>query len=131
MGEQVDPRRGAWLTRGQVVLRAVQLGVLGAVLALMLAVNPEGTGLLFRTALGQKMLSAALALLACGLLIHLLLCAGLNRLAPPGDESRRGTRRVLSCLLEGAHLVVFYLPAVCVLLVGPAALSIIETMHAL
>lgn len=130
-GETAGPLprpRGAWLTRGQITLRAVQFGLLGVILLVMLLVNFEGTSLLFRDPLGRKMLLQAMTLLACGLALHLLACAALNQLAPPGDEALRARRRVLSWLLESAYFLIFYLPVVFVLVVGPAALTIMDAL---
>jgi hypothetical protein len=119
---------GAWLTRGQMTLRAVQLGLLAALLLVMRLVNVEGTSLLVRDPRGQKLLIGALALTAGVLGAHLLACAALNRLAPPGDEARATRRRVLSWLLEGALFPLLYLPLVLVLFIGPPVLRILEAL---
>lgn len=119
---------GVWLTRGQITLRAAQLGLLAAFLLVMLRVNVEGTSLLFRDPRGQKLLAGALVLTAGVLGAHLLACVALNRLAPPGDEALRTRRRVLSWLVEGALFVLFYLPAVLVLLIGPPVLRVMEAL---
>jgi hypothetical protein len=120
--------REAWLTRGQMTLRAVQFGLLAALFVVLLAIGFERTSLLFRDPLGQKMVGTAGALLAVGLVLSLLGCVCLNQAAPAGNETLQTRRLVLSVLLEAAHFLLFYLPAVFVLLIGPAAIQIVRTM---
>jgi hypothetical protein len=113
-----------WLTRGQLALRAVQLGLLGAILL----GSSEATRLLLHDQRGQKLLLGALVLTAGVLGAHLLACIALNRMVPPGDETRRTRRRVLSWLLEGALLPMFYLPLVLVLFIGPPVIRVIGAL---
>jgi hypothetical protein len=119
---------GALLTRGQATVLAVQVGLLAALLGVLLAVNYARTSLLFSDPLGQKMLTSAGVLLALGLVLQLLVCVILNHVAPVEDETLKTRRFVLSLLLEVAHLLLFYLPAVFVLLVGPSAIEILRSM---
>ncbi len=126
--QQATETGRVWLTRGQVALRAFGLGLPAALLLVLLAVDYQRTSLLFRDPLGQKMLTAAGALLVVGLGLHLPACVALNRVAPPGNDGLRARRMVLSFLLEGTHFLFFCLPAVFVLLVGPAAVTITRTL---
>ena len=116
--------RTAWLTGGQVALRAVQLGLLGAILL----GSSDAARLLFRDPRGQKLLLGALILTAGVLGAHLLACVALNRLVPPGDETRRTRRLVLSWLLEGALFPMFYLPLVLVLFLGPPVIRVMGAL---
>ncbi len=131
LGQQAAPGpRGAWLSRGQFTLPAVQLGLLAALLLVRLAVDYQRTSLLFHVPLGQKMLTGAASLLGVGLVLHLLGCVAINQLAPAADEALLPRRRLLTLLLAVVNLVLFCFPAVFVLLVGPAAVEIVQTMTA-
>jgi hypothetical protein len=123
-GRGVACSRTVWLTRGQVALRVVQLGLLGAILL----GSSEATRLLIRDHRGQKLLLGALILTAGVLGAHLLGCIVLNRLAPPGEAARRVRRRVLSWLLEAALLPMFYLPVVLALFIGPPVIRVMGAL---
>ncbi len=114
----------AWLTRGQITLRGVQLGLLGAILL----GGSDATRFLIHDPRGQKLLFGALVLTAGVLGAHLLACMALNRLVPPGDEARRTRRRVLSWMLEGALFPLFYLPLVLVLFIGPPVIRVLGAL---
>jgi hypothetical protein len=116
------------LTDGQMSWRIAQLGLLGALLVGVLLFNAEGARLLLHTRPGKKMLAGAAVLLGCGLGLLVLASAVLNRWAPAGEPNLKTRGVLLSCLLEAAWLPVFYLPAVSVLLVGPSALQIAQTL---
>ena len=117
-------RRTAWLTRGQLALRGVQLGLFGVILL----GSHNATRLLFHDPRGQRLLIGALVLTAGVLGAHILACMALNRLVPAGDEARKTTRYVLSWLLEGAFFPMFYLPLVLVLFIGPPVLRVMEAL---
>jgi len=116
--------RTAWLTSGQLTLRGVQL----ALLAGILLGSTDATSILVHDPRGQKMLFGAFVLTAGVLGANLLACMLLNRLVPPGDETRRARRYVLTWMLEGALVPMFYLPLVIVLLVGPPVIRVMEAL---
>jgi len=120
--------RGLWLTRGQIILQAVQHGLLAALLAGLLAFDYERTSLLFRDPLGRQMLTRALTLIAWGLVLHLVVSVVLNRVAPAGDPTFKRWRVAAAILFEAAHLGLFYLPAAFTFVVGPSAIVILQTM---
>jgi hypothetical protein len=74
------------------------------------------------------MLFGAFVLTARMLGAHILGCMALNHLAPPGDEARRTRRRVLTWLLEGALLPMFYLPLVFVLFICPPVIRVMGAL---
>ena len=117
-------RTTTWLTHGQVIFRGVQLGLLGGILL----GNLDTLSLLARDPRGRNMVVGALVFTAVVLGANLLSCVALNRLVPPGDETRRTRRLVLSWLLEGALFPMFYLPLVLVLFIGPPVLRVIEAL---
>jgi hypothetical protein len=117
--------RSSWLpTRGQVALRGVEVGLLGAILM----GSFDATRFLLGDHRGQKLLLGALVLTAGVLGAHVLACMTLNRLVPPGDEARRTRRRVLSWLLEIALFPMFFLPFTIVLFMGPPVIRVIEAL---
>jgi hypothetical protein len=124
------PAQEGWLTTGQVAVRGVQIGGLAVLAVVMMVVNPEGTTHLFLTPLGQKMLLQAALLLAAGVGLMLVAYAVMNRLFPPGDARYGVVRGALTGVMETLHFLIFYLPIVFVLLVGPAVVSIFEAMGA-
>jgi hypothetical protein len=130
MSEQATakgPRR-VWLTGGQIGWRVGQLGLVGALLVGTLFFNAQGGRLLLHTPAGQEMLIGGGVLLAIGLGLLLLASVGLNCWAPAGNSRLRLRRWLLSGLLEAVYLFFFYLPVIHILLVGPAALQIAETL---
>jgi hypothetical protein len=113
-----------WLTSGQAALRGVQVGLLGGILL----ASYEAGSLVFRDSRGHRMLFGALVLATIVLGANLLACVVVNRLAPPGDEGRRLRRLVLSWLLEGALIPMYFLPPVLVLVIGPPVLRVLDAL---
>jgi hypothetical protein len=106
----------------------LQAGLVLGLWAVLAVVNPEYAGLLFRHPTGVKLVVGALALLVVYFAGSLLLYVALDQMAPPRDDSQRAVRRSHAGLLVGVMFIVFYLPAVFVILVGPAAIRIMDSL---
>ncbi|MBL8795310.1 MAG: hypothetical protein JNM56_15500 [Planctomycetia bacterium] len=119
---QIAPGRSLRLwTRWQMSFVAVQAAFLLIVCIITMIVNPDYLGLLVRHPIGIKMLITALGLTVTNFGLFLAMCAVLNRYAPPTTFVQ-----LLIGLLGGVFMVLFLLPVLFIVLVGPAATSIME-----
>ncbi|HZT82929.1 MAG TPA: hypothetical protein VFA26_22045 [Gemmataceae bacterium] len=121
------PRPVLW-TSAQLRWAVAQAVLLASLAAGLLLLQFDYAGVLFTHPLGRKVLAGALGMAVAGFAIQLAAAAGLNCWLPPGDETRRGLRAVVSWALGAVLFVVFYLPVVFVLLIGPASIHIREAI---
>jgi hypothetical protein len=119
-----ESRRGSWFTGWQLTWLGVQFGFL-VVLGVVLEVgNGDYVSVLWSDPLGVKMAASAAGLLAVWAIVYLLGCVLLNRLFTPSDSGRGPLYWLLVTVGQPLGFIVFYLPAVFTLLVGPAAVQI-------
>jgi hypothetical protein len=92
-------------------------------------VNYSYLQLLWTHPVGIKMIVLAWLNLLVGTGIYLLLCWALNRAIPPGEENGRKRQRWFLFLIQAAFLIIFIAPVIFVILVGPAAISIMDALQ--
>jgi len=121
---QIAPGRSLRLwTKGQISFVVVQAAFLLIVCAITMIVNPDNLGLLVRHPIGIKMLITALGLIVTNFGLFLAMCAVLNRYVPP-----TAFVHLLIGLIGGVFMVIFLLPVLFIVLIGPAAASIVEEL---
>ena len=122
----VQMRPPAW-TAGQMAFVACPfLIVLGLYLILRI-VNYSYVQLLFVHPVGIKMMILAFGSMLLGAVFYLAVAFALNRTLL-GRDDRRKIHKVLSVLLIGLHLILFVLPTLFVVLVGPAVIQIMDNL---
>jgi hypothetical protein len=114
-------------TPGQLAFLAGQFTVLVAVYMFLRATNWAYLQILFTHPVGIKMLIIAVVMMLINAALYLGLTFALNQALLRG-EGRRKTHAVLAVLLACVHLILFFIPALYVLLAGPAAIQIMENM---
>jgi hypothetical protein len=123
----VLPPSRLW-TPGQMKWVLGRAGALAIFLLGLLLVQFKYTSILFTHQHGQRMLVMAVALAALGMAVEMALWLALNRFLPPWDQGKRIIRLGLTWSLGAMFFVLFYLPLVFVLIVGPATIRISETL---
>lgn len=118
------PPAHRFITGTQVFALSIPATILAVIVVMMNANMPGSLDLLVTNPTGIKMTVAAGAWLALGLAAYFLGCVVLNRYLRGSDRS------LFTVLLGIACFVVFFLPAVYVLYVGPAAVKIQEELKA-
>jgi hypothetical protein len=126
--DTVDPNPEAapqpFLRRDQILLLVFLPGCITAIYVGMLLFKRDYAALLYQHPLGVKMLTVALVDLAIGQVTFLVYFILVNRL---GGE--RVVPSGIRFLVIVAALLLFYLPVVFVILVGPAAIQITESLR--
>jgi cytosine/uracil/thiamine/allantoin permease len=107
----------------------VVLGLLGVAFVGECVLNYDDASLLWRHPLGVRMVLPAVATVTFGIAVFLGSSLLINLLLPAANENRRLARRIVSGLLALAVFVLFFLPAFYVVLVGPSAIQILETIR--
>jgi hypothetical protein len=103
-------------------------GALAAFMGGLLLTRFDYTTILFTHPQGKKMLLMGLVLAVFGMAVEMGLWLALNRFCPPWDQTRRIIRLGLIWTLGAMFFVLFYLPLVIVLIVGPATIRVSETL---
>jgi hypothetical protein len=115
------PEMGLW-TGDQLNWVALQVVVIGAILISLILFGQDSL-------LNQpKMLAAAGVLTIFNFGLFLFLCAILNRCFPPNQEETQRSGDSLTVLLMSLHLLVFFIPVVLLLVIGPAMMQTVETL---
>jgi hypothetical protein len=123
------PAKYPW-TVWQLRLAGAEVGLPAAVSAGLLLLNYPYTSILFQTHLGQELLVVSGALLGGGTALTLLACLAMDLWLPGWHVRRRGLGMFLAWALGVVQVVLFVLPAGFVLVVGPAAIQIMQVMTA-
>lgn len=122
-----EAKPSAWPQPWQLRLFAFPLVVLVVYFLAQWGRSPEDISLLWREAMGVKMLIGAVILLVVGAGFYLGGCALLNHFVP-------GTWGTGATIAQGglllAWLILFCLPVAFVITVGPAAVSIQQNLQA-
>jgi hypothetical protein len=121
------PARKLALTTWQLKWGGLQALVLLVFVGVMLAVNYSSTSLLFTTPTGLRLLVQSVLYLAGGVAGGVVVAWLLDR-TWPGWHERPATRLTVRGLLGGAQLVLFFLPAVYVTLIGPSIIRITQQL---
>jgi hypothetical protein len=122
-----NPALVLW-TLEQFLTPLVAIGALVVLYLVLRFFNYDYLAMLWTHPTGVRMSITAVLSVLLGCAFYYPLCLALNWLAPPGDDRRRRLRRWLSLIVLIAFLVLFICPAVFVLLVGPAALRIEDSL---
>ncbi len=122
------PEPPLW-TGDQLTCLGVQALLIASLFIGMLLFKGDYLSMLWTHPMGVRMLLGSLALTAFNFGLYLFLCAILNRVFPVNQAEVERRREVLFTLLLGVHFVVFTLPVIFVLLVGPAAITIAENLR--
>ena len=120
-------KKQSW-TAWQVRWILIQLSVLASLLLALIVVHFNDTSLLWTTRIGFNMLCQMIVLLAIGFGIALIACALMDRVYANWYESKPMWGKLTAVLLLGVQFVWLLLPAVFVLVNGPAAVAIAETL---
>jgi hypothetical protein len=115
------PEMALW-TGDQLNWVALQVVVIGAILIFLILFGQDS---LWNQ---PKMLAAAGALTIFNFGLFLFLCAILNRCFPPNQEETQRSGDSLTVLLMTLHLLVFFIPVVLLLVIGPAMMQTVETL---
>ncbi|OAI55100.1 hypothetical protein AYO44_02880 [Planctomycetaceae bacterium SCGC AG-212-F19] len=113
-------------TWDQISFLVAQIGGLAVLFLAVFIVNPNYARLLYTDPVGVKMSLLATILVGINAGSYLLICFVVNRAWPPGARTR-GQVTVLT-LLSGLHFILFGLPVVYIILVGPAAITIMNNL---
>jgi hypothetical protein len=117
-----------WWTVGQWSFIAAEvLGLLSLWIG-MSVLQPDYISVLWTHPSGLRMLITGMALLILNFVGFLGLCLVFNHWMPATDESKRGRRAVAHGVLIAILLLLFYLPFVFIITVGPAAIQIQENL---
>lgn len=122
------PARKLALTTWLLKWGGLQAAVLVVFVAAMLVVNYSATSLLFTTAVGQKLVAQCVFYLAGGVVVGLGIALVLDIMWPGWHQRRPRAAVTLRWLLGGAQLVLFFLPAVYVTLIGPSIIRITQQL---
>jgi hypothetical protein len=123
----VLPAARLW-TPAQMRWVLYRAGALAVFLLGLLLVRFDYTSILFTHPQGRRMLVMAVALAVFGMAVELALWLGLNRLCPPWDQTRRLIRLGLTWSLGAMFFLLFFMPLVFVLIVGPVTIRVSETL---
>jgi hypothetical protein len=122
------PRRFTW-TAWQLRWGGFQLALLAVLTGCSVLFNSAMTSLLVTTSLGQKLVVQSAVLLVAGLGLGLGACLLLDLTFPGWQERHKGSATAVRWLLGGTQTVLFFLPALFVVLVGPSAIQIAQAMQ--
>lgn len=117
-----------WWTGGQLAFVAFEAMAVLAVVVGVYVLQPDYVALLWQHPTGIKMLVVSVLLLVVNFAGFLGLCLWFNHRMPPGDETKQGRRTIAHWLFALLFLVFLYLPVMFVILVGPAAIAIQESL---
>ena len=117
----------AW-TLWQLRLAGAEVGLLTVLLAALLFLNFEYSSILFQTPVGQKLLLLSGALLGGGTALTLVSCLAMDLGLPGWHVRRPGLGTFLAWALGAVQVVLFALPLGFILVVGPAAIQIMQVM---
>jgi hypothetical protein len=117
-----------WWTRGQLAVVALEALVVLGLLFVMNVLQRDYIAMLWQTPMGLRMLIMAVLLLLVNFAVFLGLCLLFNYTMPAGDDSKRGRRTAAHWVLGLLLFLFCYLPIVFVILVGPAVISIQESL---
>ena len=120
-------RRAPIWTPAQLAFLVAQFATLFAAFILLRMVNYYYVQYLWTHPMGLKMTIMAIALMTINVPLFLGLTFLLNQMLLRG-EGRRKTHIVLMVLLYIMFFILFFLPALFVLLVGPACIQIMDSM---
>jgi len=115
-------RQCEWFRSWQLGLLAFPIAVIAALALFLWLQKPDYVSLLWQDPMGVKMLTTAATLLVVGVVVYLGGCVVINRLVARPKWGTLAT--VLQMLLVLAWLVLFCMPGVYVVLIGPAAIQI-------
>jgi hypothetical protein len=120
-----EPPRRPLLLPGQIVT-LVAFHLLPAILfVVMWVVKPDYIATLWQTPLGIKMLTSALVMLMTSAVILVPTFILLNRFVP---LERKATHKSLTRIIAILCFVLFFFPVIFTILIGPAAIQIMENM---
>jgi hypothetical protein len=105
-----------------------QLGMLFALFAVLCLVRYEDTRMLWSTMLGIKMLIQTAVLLSLGFLISYIACRLMDRVRPEWHQEHPVWGVVGAVGLLSIQFVWLFIPAVFVLITGPAAVQIVQNL---
>lgn len=117
-----------WFRSWQLSLLVLPVAVIAAIALFLWLQKPDYLSLLWRDPVGIKMLSVAGTLLVVGAAVYLGGSLVINRFVAYPEWGTLAT--VLQMLLVLAWLVLFCMPGVYVVLIGPAAIQIQQNMIA-
>ena len=110
------------LTRGQCVEIALLPTFTGLLMFVMLSIKFDYVKSLWETPLGIKMMVSGMLLMFVGIAVTTLLYIIRNRVALEAGSGKA----VLLTIGFGLTFLFFFMPAIFVILIGPAAIQIVE-----
>jgi hypothetical protein len=122
--ERPSAASGPWFTGGQLGWLGVQWAVIAVLGLFLAATKADYVTLLWSDPLGLKMAASAAGLLAVGSAIYLAGCLFLNRYGGRSPTGRGVGYWLFTAVFVPLCFVVFFLPAVFTIMVGPAAIQI-------
>lgn len=117
-------------TTGQLLVLAVEVVAIVVLFGAAYLVSPEEVALLWRHPTGVKLLMGSAGLLALNFGVLLAVTVPLNRCWPAADPDRQARGKRLFALLVAVLGVLFYVPALTGLVLGPVVLQIMVNIQA-
>jgi hypothetical protein len=121
-------RRPPVWTLDQITFTAAHFLIPFVLFMIFFFVNRDYVSILYTHPIGIKMLIMALGLTVLGAVIYLAITFALNRVLRDDKEPTR-RYQVLCFVFALVHFIVFIFPSIYVVIVGPAAIQIMESMN--